>query len=81
MCYLLATLPGFGEQKAKIFLALLGKQYGVTPKGWRAAAGDYGKAGSHMSVADVTDPGSLQKVRTYKKEAKARNKEAKAAEA
>ncbi|PRC44529.1 Fe-S cluster assembly protein HesB, partial [Mycobacterium sp. ITM-2017-0098] len=65
------ALPGFGEQKAKIFLALLGKQYGVTPTGWRAAAGDYGKAGSHMSVADVLDPGSLQKVRAYKKEAKA----------
>ena len=67
----LKALPGFGEQKAKIFLALLGKQYGVTPTGWRAAAGDYGKAGSHMSVADVKDPGSLQKVRAYKKEAKA----------
>ena len=35
----LKALPGFGEQKAKIFLALLGKQYGVTPKGWREAAG------------------------------------------
>ena len=74
----LKALPGFGEQKAKIFLALLGKQYGVTPKGWRSAAGDYGKAGTHMSVADVKDAGSLQKVRTFKKEAKARNKEAKA---
>ncbi len=42
----LKGLPGFGEQKAKIFLALLGKQYGVTPKGWREAAGDYGKAGT-----------------------------------
>ena len=71
----LNALPGFGEQKAKIFLALLGKQYGVTPKGWRSAAGDYGKAGTHMSVADVKDPGSLQKVRTYKKEAKARAKQ------
>ncbi|MBX7432539.1 Fe-S cluster assembly protein HesB [Mycobacterium sp. Y57] len=71
----LKALPGFGEQKAKIFLALLGKQYGVTPKGWRTAAGDYGKAGTHMSVADVTDPGSLQKVRSYKKEAKAAAKE------
>ncbi|MDG4666154.1 HhH-GPD-type base excision DNA repair protein [Mycobacterium sp. 236(2023)] len=77
----LKALPGFGEQKAKIFLALLGKQYGVTPKGWRAAAGDYGKAGTHMSVADVKDPGSLQKVRTYKKEAKAAAKAAKAAKA
>ncbi|UXA16861.1 HhH-GPD-type base excision DNA repair protein [Mycobacterium sp. SMC-4] len=74
----LKALPGFGEQKAKIFLALLGKQYGVTPKGWRAAAGDYGKANTHMSVADVTDAGSLQKVRAYKKEAKAQAKMAKA---
>jgi uncharacterized HhH-GPD family protein len=65
------ALPGFGEQKAKIFVALLGKQYGVTPKGWRDAAGDYGKAGTHMSVADVVDGGSLEKVRSYKKQAKA----------
>jgi uncharacterized HhH-GPD family protein len=67
----LKALPGFGEQKAKIFLALLGKQYGVTPTGWREAAGDYGKAGTHMSVADVVDQGSLEKVRSYKKAAKA----------
>jgi uncharacterized HhH-GPD family protein len=74
----LKGLPGFGEQKAKIFLALLGKQYGVTPKGWREAAGDYGKAGSFMSVADVVDPGSLEKVRNFKKQAKAAAKAAKA---
>ncbi|KMO84352.1 Fe-S cluster assembly protein HesB [Mycolicibacterium chubuense] len=74
----LKALPGFGEQKAKIFLALLGKQYGVTPTGWRAAAGDYGKAGTHMSVADVKDAGSLQKVRSYKKEMKAAAKATKA---
>jgi uncharacterized HhH-GPD family protein len=67
----LKALPGFGEQKAKIFLALLGKQYGVTPTGWREAAGDYGKAGTHMSVADVVDEGSLEKVRSFKKQAKA----------
>ncbi len=67
----LNELPGFGEQKARIFLALLGKQYGVTPKGWREAAGDYGKAGTHLSVADVVDPGSLEKVRSYKKQMKA----------
>ena len=72
------ALPGFGEQKAKIFLALLGKQYGVTPDGWRKAAGDYGKAGSFLSVADVVDPGSLEKVRNYKKQAKAAAKAAKA---
>ncbi|MEV3902198.1 HhH-GPD-type base excision DNA repair protein [Mycobacterium sp. NPDC050551] len=74
----LKALPGFGDQKARIFLALLGKQYGVTPQGWRAAAGDYGKAGSHMSVADVTDAGSLERVRSYKKQAKAAAKAAKA---
>jgi endonuclease III len=67
----LKALPGFGEQKAKIFLALLGKQYGVTPRGWRAAAGDYGRAGTHMSFADVVDKGSLDQVRTYKKKMKA----------
>src|ERR1700748_700530 len=70
----LKSLPGFGEQKAKIFLALLGKQYGVTPKGWREASGDYGKTGTHMSVADVVDAGSLEKVRSYKKAAKAKSK-------
>jgi uncharacterized HhH-GPD family protein len=67
----LKALPGFGEQKAKIFLALLGKQYGVTPRGWRVAAGDYGRAGSHMSIADVVDKGSLEQVRAYKKKMKA----------
>lgn len=67
----LKALPGFGDQKAKIFLALLGKQYGVTPTGWREAAGDYGKTGTHMSVADVVDAGSLEKVRSYKKKVKA----------
>ncbi|MGE2723233.1 HhH-GPD-type base excision DNA repair protein [Mycolicibacterium pulveris] len=76
----LKSLPGFGEQKAKIFLALLGKQYGVTPAGWRKAAGDYGKAGSYLSIADVVDVGSLEKVRSAKKQAKAQaKKEAKAA--
>lgn len=67
----LKALPGFGEQKARIFLALLGKQYGVTPPGWRTAAGDYGKAGTKMSVADVLDKGSLEQVRAYKKKIKA----------
>jgi uncharacterized HhH-GPD family protein len=67
----LKALPGFGEQKAKIFVALLGKQYGLTADGWRAAAGDYGQEGSYRSVADIVDPGSLTKVREFKKAAKA----------
>ena len=73
----LKELPGFGEQKARIFLALLGKQYGVTPKGWREAAGEYGKASTHISVADIVDAGSLEKVRSYKKQMKAAAKAAK----
>jgi uncharacterized HhH-GPD family protein len=67
----LQQLPGFGEQKARIFVALLGKQYGVRPDGWREAAGAYGEEGSRRSVADVTDEQSLQEVRAYKKQAKA----------
>ena len=64
-------LPGFGDVKAQIFLALLGKQYGVTPKGWRTAAGDFGRAGAHISVADIVDGESMGKVRSYKKQLKA----------
>src|SRR4051812_16508417 len=64
-------LPGFGAQKAKIFVALLGKQYGVPPPGWREAAGDYGEEGSRRSVADITGPESLAEVRRFKQEQKA----------
>lgn len=70
------ALPGFGDQKAKIFVALLGKQYGVTPKGWQQAAGDYGQTG-FRSVADVVDPESLGKVRITKREAKRAAKQSK----
>jgi uncharacterized HhH-GPD family protein len=64
-------LPGFGDQKARIFVALLGKRFGVRPQGWREAAGSYGEEGSYRSVADVTDDDALQKVRAYKQELKA----------
>lgn len=66
-----SALPGFGEQKAKIFVALLGKRMGVRPDGWREAAGAYGDEGSFMSVADITDSESLGKVRSYKQAMKA----------
>ncbi|MBO3749056.1 Fe-S cluster assembly protein HesB [Streptosporangiaceae bacterium NEAU-GS5] len=66
----LLALPGFGKQKAQIFLALLGKQLGVRPPGWREAAGPYGEEGAHRSVADVVDTDSLAKVRATKQEAK-----------
>ncbi|MDX2854551.1 Fe-S cluster assembly protein HesB [Streptomyces sp. PA03-3a] len=74
----LNELPGFGKQKAQIFLALLGKQLGVTPEGWREAAGAYGDRDSHRSVADITGPESLDKVRAFKQEQKRAAKEAKA---
>jgi uncharacterized HhH-GPD family protein len=67
-------LPGFGAQKAQIFTALLGKQFGVRPDGWREATGVYGEDGSRRSVADITDAGSLAEVRAYKKEMKAKAK-------
>jgi uncharacterized HhH-GPD family protein len=66
-----AALPGFGTQKAQIFVALLGKQLGVQPEGWREAAGRFGAEGSHLSVADITDAESLAQMRSYKQELKA----------
>ena len=75
------NLAGFGEQKARIFVALLGKQLGVQPRGWREQAGDYGKDNTYMSVADIVDGPSLTKVREYKQQQKAAAKAAKAARA
>jgi uncharacterized HhH-GPD family protein len=66
----LKALPGFGEQKAKIFLALLGKQKGLSVPGWREAAGDYGLEG-YRSVADIVDADSLTRVREHKRAMKA----------
>ncbi|MFF9274218.1 HhH-GPD-type base excision DNA repair protein [Streptomyces griseosporeus] len=74
----LEGLPGFGKQKAQIFLALLGKQLGVRPAGWREAAGSYGDPDSYRSIADITGPDSLTKVRAHKQEMKAAAKAAKA---
>lgn len=67
----LKALPGFGEQKAKIFLALLGKQYGFTGSGWREASAPYGAEGTLLSVADIVSPETLARVRENKKAAKA----------
>lgn len=75
----LKALPGYGEQKAKIFLALLGKQCGLQADGWREAAGHYGQENSYLSVADIVDPESLSKVRASKQAAKAAAKTAKTA--
>jgi uncharacterized HhH-GPD family protein len=65
------ALPGFGDQKARIFVALLGKRLGVRPDGWETAAGEYGESGVHRSVADVVDEASIARVREFKQQRKA----------
>jgi len=72
----LAKLPGFGPDKAAIFTAVLGKQRGITPPGWREAAGYYGESDTFRSVADIVDSDSLHRVRETKKQVKAANKAA-----
>ncbi|MBA2388515.1 MAG: Fe-S cluster assembly protein HesB [Acidimicrobiia bacterium] len=64
------ALPGFGEEKTKIFVALLAKTQGVTPAGWQQAAGMFGDD-TPRSVADSSDPDTLTKVRDWKRAQKA----------
>ena len=71
----LMALPGFGKQKSQVFVALLGKQLDVRPRGWKAVSGDYALKG-YRSVADVVGPESLVKVREYKQQKKAAAKAA-----
>ncbi len=70
------ALPGFGEQKARIFVAMLGKRLGVQPPGWQEAAGPFGEEGSFRSVADIDGPEALAQVRAYKQDMKAKAKAA-----
>ena len=70
------ALPGFGEQKARIFIGLLGKQLGLDLPGWREAAGRFGQPGTYLSVADIVDGESLRRVRAYKQELKSAAKKA-----
>ena len=72
----LKTLPGFGDSKAKIFAALLGKQLDCTPKGGRQATSPYGDTGTHFSIADIKDAASFTKVREHKRAMKAAHKAA-----
>jgi uncharacterized HhH-GPD family protein len=72
----LKALPGFGDSKAKIFAALLGKQLDCTPKGWRQATSPYGDTGTHFSIADIKDAASFTKVREHKRAMKAAHKAA-----
>jgi uncharacterized HhH-GPD family protein len=65
------ALPGFGVQKARIFIALLGKQLGITTPGWQEASSPFGEPGTFLSVADIDSADSLARVRQYKQELKA----------
>jgi uncharacterized HhH-GPD family protein len=69
----LRALPGFGEDKSRIFLAVLGKRMGVQPKGWEEAAGPFGDS-TPRSVADIDSPEKLAEVRAWKKQQKAKGK-------
>lgn len=72
----LGGLPGFGRQKAQIFLALLGKRFGIRPPGWREAAGEFGAEGSYRSIADIVDETSLNRVKEHKQRVKRQAKAA-----
>jgi len=71
----LEELPGYGTQKSKIFLAILGKRLGCAPPGWETVAGPFGQPG-HRSIADVDGPGAVEQVRSYKQAMKAKTREA-----
>ncbi len=66
----LRALPGYGDEKARIFVAILAKTQGVAPDGWRDAAGKFGDD-VPRSVADITGPETLAAVRAWKKAQKA----------
>jgi len=69
----LRALPGFGDMKAKIFLALLAKRLGVTPPGWEEAAAPYSDS-TPRSVADIDSAETLARVRDWKRSQKAKGK-------
>jgi len=68
------ALPGFGAQKARIFIALLGKQMGLKTPGWQKVSTPYGQPGTFQSVADIDSPAALAKVRQFKQKKKAQAK-------
>jgi uncharacterized HhH-GPD family protein len=64
------AVPGFGERKARIFVAVVGKRLGIDLPGWREAAGEFGEAGVLRSVADIEGPETKAAYRELKKAAK-----------
>jgi uncharacterized HhH-GPD family protein len=69
----LTALPGYGKEKAKIFIALLAKRFGIRPEGWEEVAAPFSDA-ERRSIADVDSPATLLEVRAWKKAKKAQGK-------
>jgi uncharacterized HhH-GPD family protein len=67
------ALPGFGDEKAKIFVALLAKRLGVQPAGWEQAAAPFSDS-TPRSIADVDSAETLARVRSWKRAQKAKGK-------
>ena len=67
------ALPGYGDEKSKIFLAILAKRFAVRPDGWDTYAGPFADD-TPRSVADIDGPEALARVRAWKKEQKAAGK-------
>ena len=69
----LKALPGYGDEKAKIFLAVLAKRFDITPEGWETAAAPFSDP-TPRTVADIDSPEALAEVRAWKKAQKAKGK-------
>lgn len=69
----LKALPGYGDEKAKIFLAILGKRFGRAPEGWERLATPFGDS-SPRSVADIDSPEAFARVREWKRAQKAKGR-------
>ena len=65
------ALPGFGEDKARIFVGILGKRLGVRPEGWEVVAADW------ASIADVDSFERITEIRDAKRAMKAAKKSVK----
>ena len=66
----LRALPGYGDDKAKIMLAILAKRFGRAPAGWERVAAPFSDD-EPRSAADVDSPEALLRVREWKKASKA----------
>jgi uncharacterized HhH-GPD family protein len=69
----LRELPGFGDEKARIFVAVLGKRFGVRPPGWEAACAPFDDD-QPRSAADIDSPEAFERVKAWKRTMRAQGK-------